>query len=764
VSRLLLRPVVIALFVYLFTLGATFNGILSPEIPPLTLALVGILLACWLFVRWRQGWTWHRTPLDVAFLLWIVAFGLSLAANLDAARRIAIGLWYVGLYIGIWYVVQDCLANAPLLRDGLVDGLFVSGFIIIVLAYWQLLVWLTRASNISLGLSTLPRPVSLFGNPNFLSAFLIVLIPFLLSRLFLSRSRFQRIVLGLYAALSILLLFLTYSRAAWLGMAAGGAVWIGLLLAYKGLLSRNKLTLWWQAQSRLWRTALLAGGIMAVLIGGAVAFIFIRSFSQAGRTADLRGDIYTAALELFAEKPITGQGLFTFGRGLVRLPDVQPDKPHSHAHNAVLHIAAELGIVGLIALGATLWVMARVMRSNWRAMQGHDRIMLAGAVGAVVAFAVDQLGDIPAMMPAIALVGLIALMLALAPHQPEALTVRWTRRGFPFGIAVLWVILLVSGLWSNRVYAQYVGALSYAISSKDYTGAAQGLQPVIDADPNLSLYSLEQAFLLGMEASSGDLDAAREATAVYKRFIALDPGYALAWANMAGLQWQLGEQEAAVKSIQQAIYLDSNVWQYYLNLARYSLAMGDTDTANQAYDKILQLNADVSLYPDYTELTQRRLTSNVIVNFSTPAQVVLLLENQQVEQAVQAWQQNILPESTASDMIQVLLALAQQDRDCALRWLARGEAISSHTPDDEAWVHLGRSRIAAFIGENALASSEVDNAHKALIRQPLDSDDDITINIAYAQFMRLAIPRLFLPQVDYRVDDPVLLHLLVEGS
>lgn len=66
-SRLLVRPVVVALFVYLLSLGATFNGIVSPDIGVMTLALIAILVAVWLFIRWRSGWQWYRSPLDGVF-------------------------------------------------------------------------------------------------------------------------------------------------------------------------------------------------------------------------------------------------------------------------------------------------------------------------------------------------------------------------------------------------------------------------------------------------------------------------------------------------------------------------------------------------------------------------------------------------------------------------------------------------------------------------------------------------------------------------
>ncbi len=756
-SRLLVRPVVVALFVYLLSLGATFNGVVSPEIGVMTLALTAILVAVWLFIRWRSGWKWYRSPLDGVFILWAIAFVVSLVANWDAARRIAIGLWYVSLYIGLWYVLHDALANRLITRDTLVDGLLISGVIILAIGYWQLQSWFVLALREGLSLG-IPRPVSLFGNPNFLSGFLIVLIPFLFSRIFLAR-RIQRIFLGIYALLALLLLFLTYSRAAWLGMAAGGTVWILLLLAQNGLLSKSGFLAWWGKQTRIIRTTVLASTALTLIVTVGVAFIFIRSFSQTGRTADLRGDIYTGAIELFAEKPLTGQGLFTFGRGLVRLTDIQPDKPHSHAHNAVLHIAAELGIIGLIALAGTLFVMTRGMRTNWREMPSRERVLLAGAIGAVVAFAGDQLGDIPAMMPAIALTGLIGLFLALAPLKAKPVNARWQRSGLPIGVAALWVALFVTGFWSNGIYGQYVDALGYAVSTNDYQGGVERLQPVLEADPNLSLYTMEEAFLLGMQASEGNSDAAHDAISAYERFIALDPGYALAWANKAALHWQLGEQAEALQAIHEAIRLDSNVWQYYLDLARYAEAMGDTDTAHQAYDQILQLYPDASLYPDLDQLTIRRELSSKTLELTPAAQVVLLLDNHQPEQAVQFWQENAPPETIANDVIQVLLALTENNRDDALTTLARAETLVS-SPSDEAWVHLGRSRVAQFVGEMTLADSELAEARKLVIHEPLDADDYITSNVAYAQFLRFIIPRLYLPQVDYHFDDPVLVHLL----
>ena len=55
---------------------------------------------------WSQRrWRWQTTPLDFAIAVWIVAFALSLLTNLDSWRRIALGLWFMGVYIGVWYLL-----------------------------------------------------------------------------------------------------------------------------------------------------------------------------------------------------------------------------------------------------------------------------------------------------------------------------------------------------------------------------------------------------------------------------------------------------------------------------------------------------------------------------------------------------------------------------------------------------------------------------------------------------------------------------------
>jgi putative inorganic carbon (HCO3(-)) transporter len=755
-SDLAARAIVILLCSIVLTIGATFNSILNPELGAFVLAVMALTAAVWRLWRWRRGWRWFRTPLDAAFALWALVLGLALLANLDAWRRIAIGLWYVGVYVGVWYALLDALANGGIRREMLVDGVLVGGVVANLFGVTQVVAWAG-----AFGPERLPRPVSVFGNPNFLGAFLVVLIPLALSRAAASRSRVIRVALGFYVLLSLALLFLTFSRGAWVGLAAGGALWLWLMLRAGGQFS---LRGWWQGQPNGLKAVWLAGGALALIAAALASVLLIRSLTASGRDVGLRTELYAAAAQLFAEKPLTGHGLFTYGRGLVRLPGIEPDKPHSHTHNIILQIAAETGLPGLAALVMTLVVTARAARANWkpsppdpslmaRGNERRRRIMLAGAGAGVVAFGVHQLTDVPAMMPAIALTGLIALVLAVAPAQPQPMTARWRLAGHPVGVTALWVFILVSGFWSSRVYGDYVAALRLATAGGDYRGGAERLQPVINADLNLSLYHLEQGFLYGMAAAEGDVDAARAGSAAYERFLALDSGYALAWANLAALRGELGEQGAALEAWARAAELDPEIWPYAFNLGQAAEAAGDPARAEAAYRDALRVYPDAILYPEWDDSALRASLGDIYaVGLSAPAMTVVQLVNGRLDNARLAWEDNILPDGVQKAVIGALV-------DGDFNQLAAAERIAI-TPQERAWIHAGRGWMARMAGDEAGAARETAAAREQLTRGPLDTDDADAINIAYGQFLRLAIPRWFLPGVYYPVDDAALVYLI----
>lgn len=746
---------------YTLTIGATFNGLLNPDLAALTLVILLAAGLSWWWLRWRRGWTWHRTPLDAALVLGGAAFGIALLANLDAGRRIAIGLWYMALYAVVWYALADGVANRFLSRQTLADGLLITGAVVGLFGYIQLQSWL--AGWLQGAPASLPRPVSVFGNPNYLGAFLTVLWPLAAARLAISRSRPGRVVLVVYLLLIWLLLALTFSRAAWVGATAGAAAWGGLWLSGRGLLSWQALRASWQRQRRRMRIFVAALAAIGLLAGAAGGLFFLRSFTIGGREAGLRVELYEAALALFAQKPLTGHGLFSFGEALVSLPGATPDKPHNHAHNLPLHVAAELGLPGLFALAVGLGSAVAAARRN-RLMTTHGllagrvgdgRWLSLGAASGAVGFGAHHLFDVPAMMPAIALTGLLALALAVLPDDPAPMTTGWRRRGHALGLAALFGAVVATGWWSHSVNRAYVAALRQTVRDEDFADAAARLQPVVDADTGLSLYTFEQGMLWAL-ASEADAAATSQAAQAFERFTAQEPGYAVGWANLGALRWQSGEREAARAAWERAVALDPENWRLLANLGALAEASGDETAARAAYEAILRLYPDAILYPGWRDSPLRsRLTDVNRLQLSVPGRVAHLLAIGRTDAARRVWAENPQPEAVSTYALNGVLLADPKSGD----WLALAEQIAV-SRQERAWVHAGRAWRLRLAGQAAPAARENQQARQLVERMVLEADDVDAINIAYGHFLRLALPRWYAPGVYYPVGDPALLYLI----
>lgn len=756
-SESIVRAVLVVLFGYLLSLGATFTGVVTPEFSSITLAIAALLAFVWLMAHWIGGWRWHHTPLDGVFLLWAVAFVVSILANSETWRRSVIALWYVGLYIGVWYALSDLIANRAAKRETIIDAFLFGGLIVLAFGVWQI----TFGSG-----GVRPRPVSTLGNPNFLGAFLVVLTPLALGRLASVRNRVGRFVLVLYMLVSVGLLLLTGSRGSWIGLAAALAVWGVLTLAHQDLLSFSKLRVWWRTQSARVRVLVGSAGLVAVVGAGAAGFLIVRSLSEPGRDVGLRTYLYDAALTLFSEKPLTGHGLFTFGHTLGRFSSIPPAQTHSHAHNAPLHIASELGIVGLVALAATLVMMFLTMRRNWRVLQGRERVLFAGAAAAVCGFAAHQQFDVPAMMPAIALVGMVALVLALRPAEQQSLTARWRMLAQPVSVIVLVFVLVVSGVWSQSIYQRYITILREGVSTENYRTAAEQMQSVIDSDPAMSIYSAQQAYLFGLAANSGNSDSLINAIAAYERVVQLEPYYAPLRANLAALFFEAGDYANAIETMQTAAELAPDAWQLWYGAGVMAeTAQDQDDLAVELYKKALAAQPDAYLHPDWGALLlQNDALEDIELQPSPLAQAVLYLESGDVDAALEAWTQfdgTVYP-PPAPEVVRMIIALAQNDRAGATAWLRRAELVAP-AAEQRVWQHFGLAKLAQFDGDSTLAAQELDAAREALEIGLLDEDIRSGQSFAYAQFLRQAIPRQLLPQVYYPVASPLLGYLLEKG-
>jgi len=724
----------------MLSIGATFNGILQPEMHITALGILGLSGGVWLILHRVRGWQWHQSIWNVVFLGWGIVFAIATLANLDQLRRMSIGFWYVGVYVAVWYLLTDLLANRVIRRETLLDALLMSGVIILIFGYVQLIVALRQPGTT---LMSVPRLVSTLGNPNALGAVLVVMIPVAFARALAVRQRIPRVILLIYGGLALLLLALSGSRGAYLGAFASLVTLVALFAIHLGILAR------WSTLAGRWRAMIIGSGIGFVLLSLVMGIFLIRSLNAPGRSADLRTFIYEGALQTFAAQPLTGSGLFTFGLELMTRESSPPVQIHAHAHNAVLHIMAELGLPGLLILLVTLALALWMARRNWQVTQVHTRLGLIAGVSAVVGFGVHHLLDLPAMMPAVALSGLIVWIVTVTPAGPTPMQARWRVLGHPVGISILLLALLITGFWSSQIYTDYVRILKEAAGSQNYVAAAQQMDRVIEADPALALYAYEQAFLYGMGAA-GNSDALTGGIAAYERFLGLEPTNVVALTNLSALYWQAGQIQVAVETLDRAMAGAPDSWQLALLRRRYALEQGDTAVVRAMTEHISVLSSDSLLLPEIGQLPDES------IELSVPARFSLRLAAGDLEKAALGWSDFADPDPIRGLALSALLKLAEGEGDAA-ETVLNEIAGQARTPSDQAWMQVVEAQIALRNGDNTAVRNAVVIARTNLQGHPFDADWALGVNYAYAQFLRLMIERQFIPQVNYVDDDPILL-------
>ena len=549
---LLERLVITLVCLYLLSpFGATFNAVVIPDAQAVTFGLIIIVLFVWLVLRYRCRWRWHRTGLDSILPLWLLAIAASMLANPDVIRRSIIALWFVAIYIATWYLLQDWIANRPGSKELLVDGLLSAGLMAIAFSAIQILYT-----------GRLLQPVSVIGNSNALGSLLVLLVPFALRKVWRARAGKQKALWCIYCAIASANLALTLSRGAWIGLILACALLLALWLAHYGLFSPVRFLAWWGKRSEHNRRLAIASSVTVILCVGCATALIIHSFTLQERSAQLRTEIWRSALMQFLDAPFTGKGLFAFGRDNGMYLSIPPAQSYAHAHNLPLNVAAELGSLGLLALGATVALTVRRLYRVWQVKTGEDRLDWLFLVAALVGLAVHHVFDVTSMMPAVALLGIVSLILASDPGHDRRFSSDKLGILCALGLLLLWVCLLLIGCKHTQSASRYIEVLRLSAAGKEhlslgklapqYRQVLESLDELIMSDPTMPVYHLQSAVLWGLLAAGGEGGAIAQGIAAFERFLELEPYHAISWANLAVLQWQAGDQSAAIRSMERA--------------------------------------------------------------------------------------------------------------------------------------------------------------------------------------------------------------------
>lgn len=222
------------------------------------------------------------------------------------------------------------------------------------------------------------RMFSTLENPNLLAAYLLMGISMAAPFFFFCRSANRRAVWGIFLSAFLICLALTYSRGAWIGLAAIAA---GLTVFY----------------NKRFGLVFLLIPLILFFYHGQITERMMSLFSGEDTSVMLRFALWESTVAMMEEHPWFGIG---WGSYWLTYPDYnffiqEPDVIIFHAHNMYLHIPAETGLLGGVFFFTLFFGQGYVSWKRWKEKQGLSRLLGLAGILLCLSAAVYGISDYP---------------------------------------------------------------------------------------------------------------------------------------------------------------------------------------------------------------------------------------------------------------------------------------------------------------------------------------------------------------------------------
>lgn len=471
-------------------------------------------------------------------------------------------VWLLTLVLSWMYVSGG--GRDRLLHLGLAGGLLASFYGIVQYSNVEV-IW-PKVLNPYGG-----RAVSTFGNPNFLSSYLVMLFPVALAYYLEPRPWTKRLPYLLAMAVYWASLLCSLTRSSWAGVAAAAAC-----VAWGAWRERER---WADAKKSL----VLVGVLMLVMavfwprsrVGYNPTVLerlgeSIRTFqSDTKKEASTYGPsyqrflIWSSAWKMWEERPLLGKGwgtielFYPFYQGAF-LFDSHFTNHRTHAnnaHNIGLELASQTGLLGLGCALWLLWVMLRAVRNVIASCAPDHRLLAWGLWGGTVGMIVDNLLNVSLLfaIPAFLFWWQLGLLFSLSPKcaRIETLDVKALPRKIGFSLAA--ALLAVLGV---RAIRHWKAEVHYFQGFKLNKQPDRSKQAIVELEEShrLHRYEVNNDYELGNAyARDGQWDKALWA---YGEALAANPGYDEIYFNMAVVKSNRNTIPEAIRGFDAALFIN----------------------------------------------------------------------------------------------------------------------------------------------------------------------------------------------------------------
>ncbi|MBN1297375.1 O-antigen ligase family protein, partial [bacterium] len=493
----------------------------------------------------------HRhavSAIGVSPLTWLVLLTIWHLITLPFAIAPSAGIPVIGCLAAaiVWYCAGARLVSGPAHRLAFAMAVTLAGIGISGIGLIQVADIAGRGGN---------GPVTTFGHRNFTGQFLIMMIPMALYIRSVSRSQVGRILGSIAVVLGSTTLLATACRGAWLGLATAGIVSAGL--AFRRRTPGPKPS---------WRT--IAPGVL-FLACTVIAIPMIRdrvvSISDIDTgTNRFRILVWNSSLSMVRDHPAVGVGPGGFGHVYPRYRSSEERRLSGEdvfvrvAHNDLLHIAVETGVIGGL-LG--ILFLGSVFRRS---------VTVPEPIGSVH----DRFHSTDTRFQSAARTALIATAV-------QSMVSMNFRNPVP-----LFLFMVISGSLSGIPPVGGVPAITNRLRQFGKI-PAHLVALVLIAGTGLSAWrQVESQKGMVLEIQGRHDDAAR----YFIRAASIPPGFYNDWYHAGYNQLMAGHPEQAVDTLQHALQLSPWFTNALFNLGIAYDMLHDTAHAMDAYDRVLAID------------------------------------------------------------------------------------------------------------------------------------------------------------------------------
>lgn len=466
------------------------------------------------------------------------------------------------------------------------------------------------------------RVFATFGQPNWLAAYAIMLIPLGITLLSEAKNKWQQALYGLTTITLLLTLLFTQSRSGLIGF---GVSMITLISSLLWIQSKNK------KQKIIQKSLLLIGIIGLVIAATKINFKTTPAMPtptpinrlEAGGTdsGEIRKIVWQGAIDVWKRYPLLGSGVETFAysyyqdRPLAHNSVSEWDFLYNKAHNELLNFLATTGAIGLISyLSILVWFGLISLKNIFlksKQVSQADKLMLSALLSGVVALSISNFFGFSTVVVTVLLYTSLGSTAILVSSQHEKtkstqtnLTVAQIGQLLLLGIIALSLLTKVINIW--RADKAYATGKAYVNANLIQEGLTQ-LQTAIKLRPKEALYhsqlattysqiavALEQQPADSSQISQfkqGAIDETKLALQLNPRHLNFYKAQAKVLITLATLDPSL--LSAAKETLLKAIDLAPTDAKLMYNLALIEISSGQVETGIKVLEKT------VAMKPNY---------------------------------------------------------------------------------------------------------------------------------------------------------------------